>query len=173
MLARTSSTFDPRTLSPGMGQNRRMRARAFLFALLGMLLALGGCQPATVIGGGIPPTKRYRTIASLSPSTTEIVASNIYTITLVGKTAQCNYPTMKVGVPIVMNGVKPNYERLAQIRPMAIVYDESLFTQADIDKLKGLGADPASVNVRVVAAPPQPDGKTDPESRVVSIRVSP
>jgi hypothetical protein len=39
--------------------------------------------------------------------------------------------------------------------------------------LKGLGADPASVNVRVVSAPPQPDGKTDPESRAVSIRVSP
>ena len=39
--------------------------------------------------------------------------------------------------------------------------------------LKGLGADPASVNVRVVSAPPQPDGKTDPENRVVSIRVSP
>jgi hypothetical protein len=39
--------------------------------------------------------------------------------------------------------------------------------------LKGLGADPASVNVRVISAPPQPDGKTDPESRVVSIRVSP
>ena len=31
--------------------------------------------------------------------------------------------------------------------------------------LKGLGADPTSVNVRVVSAPPQPNGKTDPESR--------
>jgi hypothetical protein len=39
--------------------------------------------------------------------------------------------------------------------------------------LNGLGAEPASVNVRVVSAPPQPDGKTDPESRAVSIRVSP
>jgi hypothetical protein len=39
--------------------------------------------------------------------------------------------------------------------------------------LKGLGAEPASVNVRVVTTPSQPDGKTDPESRVVSIRVSP
>jgi outer membrane protein OmpA-like peptidoglycan-associated protein len=39
--------------------------------------------------------------------------------------------------------------------------------------LKGLGADPASVNVRVVSAPPKPDGKTDPETRLVSIRVSP
>jgi len=39
--------------------------------------------------------------------------------------------------------------------------------------LKGLGTDPASVKVRVMSAPPQPDGKTDPENRVVSIRVSP
>jgi outer membrane protein OmpA-like peptidoglycan-associated protein len=39
--------------------------------------------------------------------------------------------------------------------------------------LKGLGADATSVNVRVVSTPPQPDGKTDPENRVVSIRVSP
>lgn len=39
--------------------------------------------------------------------------------------------------------------------------------------LKGLGTDPASVNVRVVSAPPQPDGKTDTENRFVSIRVLP
>jgi len=39
--------------------------------------------------------------------------------------------------------------------------------------LKGLGAEPASVNVRVVSVAPTPDGKTDPESRVVSIRVTP
>jgi outer membrane protein OmpA-like peptidoglycan-associated protein len=39
--------------------------------------------------------------------------------------------------------------------------------------LKGLGAAPASVNVRVVSTASQPDGKTDPETRVVSIRVSP
>ena len=39
--------------------------------------------------------------------------------------------------------------------------------------LKGLGADPASVNVRVVSTPPRPDGNTDPQTRFVSIRVSP
>jgi hypothetical protein len=39
--------------------------------------------------------------------------------------------------------------------------------------LKGLGADPASVSVRVISTAPQPDGKTDPDTRVVSIRVSP
>jgi hypothetical protein len=57
-----------------------------------------------------------------------------------------------------------------------LVEGEAVATQrADhvVTLLKGLGADPASVNVRVASAPPQPDGKTDPESRVVSIRVSP
>jgi outer membrane protein OmpA-like peptidoglycan-associated protein len=39
--------------------------------------------------------------------------------------------------------------------------------------LKGLGAEPASVKIQVVSVPPTPDGKTDPENRVVSIRVSP
>jgi len=39
--------------------------------------------------------------------------------------------------------------------------------------LKGLGTDPASVNVRVISAPPQPNGKTDSENRVLSIRVAP
>jgi outer membrane protein OmpA-like peptidoglycan-associated protein len=39
--------------------------------------------------------------------------------------------------------------------------------------MKGLGADAASVNVQVVSAPPKPDGKTDPETRLVSIRVLP
>jgi hypothetical protein len=42
-----------------------------------------------------------------------------------------------------------------------------------VNLLQGLGADPASVNIRVVSAPPKPDGKTDPETRVVSIRVTP
>jgi hypothetical protein len=39
--------------------------------------------------------------------------------------------------------------------------------------LKGLGADSASINVRIVSAPPRPDGSTDPQTRFVSIRVSP
>jgi len=39
--------------------------------------------------------------------------------------------------------------------------------------LRGLGADPVSLKVQVVSASPQPNGKTDPESRVVSIHVSP
>jgi hypothetical protein len=39
--------------------------------------------------------------------------------------------------------------------------------------LKGLGAEPASLNVQVVSSTPHPDGKNDPENRVVSIRVSP
>jgi hypothetical protein len=42
-----------------------------------------------------------------------------------------------------------------------------------VSLLKGLGADPASVNVRIISTPSQPNGKTDPETRVVSIRVSP
>jgi len=57
-----------------------------------------------------------------------------------------------------------------------LVEGETIATQRAervVALLKGLGAALASVNVRVVSAPPQPDGKTDPESRVVSIRVSP
>jgi len=57
-----------------------------------------------------------------------------------------------------------------------IVEGEAMASQrADrvVTLLKGLGADPSSVNVRVVSTPPQPDGKTDPEKRLVSIRVSP
>ena len=39
--------------------------------------------------------------------------------------------------------------------------------------LKGLGVDSGSLNFRIVSAPPTPNGKTDPENRVVSIRVTP
>jgi ABC-type Fe3+-hydroxamate transport system substrate-binding protein len=115
-----------------------MRHRAFFFFVMLLCVALIGCKSQMLQHGGTPPPKRYRTAVSLSPSTTEIVAGSLYSTSLVGKTAQCNYPATSDKVAVVMNGVKPNYERIAELRPEIIVYDDHLFSKADIDKFAAM-----------------------------------
>ena len=41
------------------------------------------------------------------------------------------------------------------------------------DLLRGLGTDAASVKIRIVPGVPKPDGVSDPQNRMVSIRVTP
>jgi iron complex transport system substrate-binding protein len=132
------STPDPRSLTFLMRHNRAMRIGAFLFALLSVVLMAPGCRPQTTFTGGTLPPKVYRTAASLSPSATEIVGSRAFNVAIVGKTPYCNFPATQVRVPIVMIGVKPNYEKLAELQPDIILYDDALFSQADLDKLKDL-----------------------------------
>jgi hypothetical protein len=45
--------------------------------------------------------------------------------------------------------------------------------QGVVDIMKGLGADPASIKVRVVPDVAKPDGTTDPQHRLLTIRVMP
>lgn len=118
-----------------------------LLPLAALLLALG-CGPGDQYVGGKPRTKVYRSVVSLSPSTTELLYStmSVQQDKLKGKTAADNYP--KVGyekVPVVVT-TKPDYEKIAEIRPDLIAYDASLYGPADVAKIKQLGADLYVVN---------------------------
>ena len=81
------------------------------------------------------------------------------------------------------NAAKAKRIEIVAHRGATLLSNGKVFVEADriaaqradsvMTLIKGLGADPTSVNVRVVSTPPQPDGKTDSETRFVSIRVLP
>ena len=115
-----------------------MRIR-ILLGLLVLSLCLG-CSKRVQLAGGVLPPKRPTTLVSLSPSTTEIGAKLYNSIQLVGRTESCNYPPSMVGAVPVVAGVKPNYELIAAKKPSVIFLDSSLYSKADIEKIKGLGS---------------------------------
>jgi iron complex transport system substrate-binding protein len=126
-------------------QNASMRRSATFLLTLVAVLSVSGCREEPGGVGGTHPSRRVKTVATLNLGATEIIRSRIPEVTLVGRTAQCNWPPMDAKIPVVMNGLKPNYERLAQLRPGIAVYDEQLFSKADIEKLKQLNIEPFAV----------------------------
>jgi ABC-type Fe3+-hydroxamate transport system substrate-binding protein len=108
--------------------------------LLFVLLAAIGCESTAVTVGGKPRPKRYQGVVSLSPSTTEIVASLGSVAILKGRTQADDFPRTISEVPVVAS-VKPDYEKIASANPGLIVYDAVLYNAQDVEKIKGLGAD--------------------------------
>lgn len=104
-------------------------------------IVIAGCSPSTeqVIGGKSRP-KEYKAVVSLSPSTTELFGSMIKYEVLKGRTSSCNWPPEIKLVPVVA-GVKPDYEKIAAIKPDLIVYDKSLYSDADVAKIKQICPD--------------------------------
>lgn len=80
-----------------------------------------------------------RKVVSLSPGTTEIFGYRMNMIQLAGRTASCNYPSNVASAPVVLNGVKPNYEMIIAANPDAIVYDPMLFSDSDLKKFEDVG----------------------------------
>lgn len=110
-------------------------ARTWLPLIVALIVALAGCNKPPEAGGK-NPEKVYGTIISLSPGTTELIGNYLMEGTVLrGRTAACNYPPHVTSVPVVCS-VKPDYEKIAEIKPDLIVYDKTLFTDADIEKLK-------------------------------------
>lgn len=125
------------------------RAFPLLFSLPLLFLALG-CQQ----GDGNGPLKirkvTYRSIVSLSPSTSEILGQP-FGVTLAGRSAADNYPeNVMLNVPVV-GGVKPDCERLTQMHPDLIVYDRSLYNEEDERKLKQTGASVYAMDAHTLA----------------------
>ena len=122
--------------------------KALPFIATLVIVAVSGCGPKPVVLEARP--KHYRAIISLSPGTTEILASDGDTQALKGRTASCNYPTyIKAQIPIVA-AVKPDYERITSIHPDLIVYDKALYSEQDIDKLKSTGADMFAIDANTI-----------------------
>src|SRR5579862_4402136 len=112
---------------PFLSQNVSM-PRVWVFLLLSCFLA--GCGPKLQVIGGYP-TDIPRSMVSLSPSTTELVATYGDFDFLKGRTASCNFPVNVKTVPIVAP-FKPDYEKLKQIKPDLVVFDDSLYSPDDI-----------------------------------------
>ena len=96
------------------------------------LLVLVGCKQP-VHYGGVPRKAFFKSIVSLSPSTTEMVG--LAGIMLIGRTQACNYPRSMSSVPVVAD-LKPDYEKITQIHPDLILLDRDLYGDSEIQKLK-------------------------------------
>ena len=133
----------PWTGSVQFVQNRAMRIRFSALRLIPVatgftLLSLTGCQPSGPIMGGKMPPAKYTTMVSLTPGSSELM--NLLSIKPVGRGASDNYPKQLLqSLPVVAN-VKPDYEKIAAIHPGLIIYDASLFSKADTDKLASSGS---------------------------------
>jgi len=114
-----------------------MRSLKWFFALL-ILLVCSGCKNDVRVIGGHANPHVYRTTVSLSPSTTEIAEMNLH-ITLEGRTASCDFPDDVKRLPVVMTGLKPDYEKIVKLRPDVVLYDPTLFSPTDLAKFKELG----------------------------------
>lgn len=117
-----------------------MRLSKWIVCLL-LSLALWGCGYKPTNVGGVVSDDLYKTSVSLSPSATEIIRGRCQWLEIKGRTAACNYPAGLEQVPVVMNGVKPNYEAIAAAQPDVVVYDPDLFNEQDLEKFKELGID--------------------------------
>lgn len=106
--------------------------------LVPFLLIVMGCGKMTNAMGGKRAPVVYNTVVSLSPSASEL-AGGTFARTIIGRTASCNNPTKVLDAPIVMTGVKPDFEKIAKLKPDVVVYDKDLFSEQDLAKLKELG----------------------------------
>ena len=112
--------------------------RSFKWSILCLVLLAGsGCSKNVRYLGGRIKNDIIRRGVSLSPGATEVVLGDTH-VALEGRTASDDYPSTAKSVPVIMTGIKPNYEKIAQIRPDAVFYDPALFSQADLDKFKEL-----------------------------------
>lgn len=112
--------------------------KSFLGIILFLAIGSFGCTPKKFLLGGKNPDRPIRTIVSLSPGTTEVICTMQLQDKLVGRTASCDYPLNVTTVPVVMAGTKPDFEKIASIRPDLIVYDEKLYANTDMSKFKAL-----------------------------------
>lgn len=115
--------------------------------LLLVALGLGACQPKQIVGG--KPGPRITSVVSLSPSTTEVLVAAAAFTNLVGRTAACNYPEFVKNAQVVAN-VKPDYEKIARLKPDLVLYDRSLYSEDDVRKIEELGVRTMEMNVRSV-----------------------
>jgi len=143
----TTSSRPSWQTSSGISHNAPMRL-ALPLLVLSFALCLSGCADKHVVLPRRP--KMIRSIVSLSPGTSEIIASDADSTTLKGRTAACNFPGNMMGpIPIVAS-TKPDYEKIQGIKPDLIVYDKGLYSDQDIEKLKSTKAELFGIDAETV-----------------------
>jgi ABC-type Fe3+-hydroxamate transport system substrate-binding protein len=128
--------------------------RRFLPLLLipAIAIAASGCGPSVVMVGGKPRTTQYMRVVSLSPSTTELLVQT-QTMTpprFSGRTAADNWPKGQVENVQIVASLKPDYEKLATIKPDFVVYDADLYNADDVAKIKKIGGDDFVLDARTI-----------------------
>lgn len=121
-----------------------------LGSLVSVCLVSSGCGSGESVVGGKDLPKIYRSAASLSPGATEILMQKTTLVNVIGRTASCNYPIPDMKQPVIVNGVKPNYELIAKLSPGLIVYDVDMYSEAEIAKFKELGIDTFAIEGNTV-----------------------
>ena len=114
-----------------------MRAAPSL--LLPLALVVAGCSAKAQQIGGVPRSGEKPRIVSLSPSTSEIVATSFDSGMLVGRTASDDYPPNLTSIPIVAS-VKPDFEKIKGTGANTVVYDADLYSADDVKRIEGMGA---------------------------------
>lgn len=120
----------------------------FVLPLIAVMLLAAGCQQGPKIQG---PPKVAQRVVSLSPGLSEIVTVYGNTKLLVGRTASCNYPSYVGSAEVVMTGIKPDYEKIASVKPDLVIYDSKILSEADMAKFGELGIKTFELNANNVA----------------------
>ncbi len=103
------------------------------------LVLLAGCGQVQIQGGTLRKDPNAKLI-SLSPSTTEIVELTQMNQRLIGRTDADNGQVVSK-VPVVVRNTKPDYEAITAAKPDIILYDSTIFSDLDTEKLKSTGAE--------------------------------
>lgn len=123
-------------------------ALSFLCAALLTTVLVGCSSPKTSVSGVPREYERPLKLISLSPSTTELISGVGYPSQhIIGRTSNCDYPQMLTNAKIVVSGTKPDFEKIASLEPEYIIYEKSLYSDADIEKIKTLAPRTVEVNV--------------------------
>jgi len=105
-----------------------------LLLLLAAALSLSGCGSDKQILRTRP--RDYHHIISLSPSTSELISQYGSSNDLIGHTAADNYPAYAAGHGEIVVTTKPDYEKIAMLKPDLVLYDSALYSDQEIDQVK-------------------------------------
>lgn len=115
-----------------------MRFASLTLSALVAVAFMVGCGNDQTRQAKEPPPTVFKQVVSLSPSSTEI-AGIIFSREIIGRSESCDAPGTVKDKPVVMKGLKPDYEQIAKLKPDGVMYDPDLFQPSDIDKFKELG----------------------------------
>lgn len=137
-----------------MRHNEAMTLRRLLPLIAIVSLVAVGCRPSGIVIGGVPRTEEntVKTIISLSPSTTELLGAAGAGQLLIARTAADNYPPGVEQAPIAMTGIKPDFEMIASMNPDLLLYDTSLFSESDIQKIEESGIESMGLDLTSLAS---------------------
>lgn len=124
--------------------------RLALPLLLPFAVVLAGCAAKAQQIGGVPRTGKAPRVVSVSPSTTEIIATSMDVRLLVGRSASDDYPANVASIPIVAS-VKPDLEKIKATGATVIVYDADLYNPDDVKRIESAGLESFAFKAHTLA----------------------